>query len=369
MRGETISLVYLCDRSGPFSDALGSRVQAVEDALAGLNEAGGVFGATLELRLADTGGTADGAQRALARMVRRFGEGPLILICDAGTEAAVRDRLSEDEIPALGPGVFAEPRGYLFGVDSTPQEQLRFFLEELGARWRQLQPQGAPEEIRVAILAWPQELANNLDGEAALEEFDDPDLEIVLQADLAADPYANIFDLIYRVRDANANVIYTNARGFGLAALLNALHDLGLRQRFVIGAPARAFDAQVYGYLQDPSYAQGLLLTSAWAWWSETGVTGVRELLALQPDSNEHDWGYLQMAGAMSVARRALEDAILAEGFEQLSPETVQAALAELENYPAAGGLFTVDFTGGQRSLTELRLWQLGAGLWELTIP
>jgi len=75
------------------------------------------------------------------------------------------------------------------------------------------------------------------------------------------------------------------------------------------------------------------------------------------------------MAGAMSVARRALEDAILAEGFEQLSPETVQAALAELENYPAAGGLFTVDFTGGQRSLTELRLWQLGAGLWELTIP
>ncbi|MEX2143307.1 MAG: ABC transporter substrate-binding protein [Anaerolineales bacterium] len=369
LSGETIALVHLCDRSGPFSSALASRVQAVADTVAALNASGGIFGAELEIRLADTTGSANGAQRALARSIRQLGEGPLVLICDAGIEAAVRGLLNEDEIPALGPGAFAEPRGFLFGLDATPQTQFAFFLQELEARWSQLRPEGAPEEIRVAIFAWPLELAGALHGDAQLEESEDSMLDIVMQAELAADLQANIFDLIYQARDANANVIYTNARGFGLAALLNALNDLGLRQRFVLGAPAQAFDMQVYEYLHHANTAQGVLLTSPSAWWTEEEIPGIAELLVLQPEPEWHDWGYLQMAGAVSLARRALEDAILAEGFEALSSATVLEALAGIEDYPAADGIFAVDFTRGQRSLSELRLWQVGAGEWQLRVP
>src|SRR3989304_1512806 len=108
-----------------------------------------------------------------------------------------------------------------------------------------------------------------------------------------------------------------------------------LRQRFVVAAPALALDTQVYEYLQDPSFADGLLLTSAWAWWSEAGVAGMQDLLALRPEVAERDWSYVQMTGAVSVARRALEGAILAAGFQDLSPQTVFAALEHMQDYPA----------------------------------
>jgi hypothetical protein len=90
------------------------------------------------------------------------------------------------------------------------------------------------------------------------------------------------------------------------------------------------------------------------------------ELAALQPEVEDRNWGYLQMAGAVSVARRALEEAILTDGFEDLSPESVFAALEDMQDYPALGGLFVVDYSGNVRSLTELRMWQMGAKDWEL---
>ncbi len=365
LTGETILLLHLCDRTGPFSVAHASRIQAVEDQVAAINASGGIFGAMLDLQQINTTGTTDGAQRALARLSRENGEGSLVLICDPQAEAALAAVLNEDEIPALALGLFAESGGYLFGLDATPRDHLTFFLEELLSNWTQWRPEGALEEIRVAIFSWPVDLAGDLASEEVLQDLEEAQLEIVMRADLPLD--ANIFDLIYRARDLNANVIYTNARGLGLAALLNALQDLGLRQRFVVAAPAVALDAQAYEYLHDPTYAEGLLLTSTWAWWSEAEIAGVQELLTLQPDA-AHDWGYLQMAGAVSVARRAVEEAILEDGFEELSPETVLAALENMEDYPALGGLFVVDYSASQRSLDGLRVWQVGARMWELNI-
>jgi len=366
LSGESIGLVHLCDRTGPFSSAHAFRIRAVEDGVSAINESGGIFGAMLDLRLADTSGTLEGAQRALARMIRQYGEDPLVLICDPGAEGALYSVLNEDEIPALTPGLHVEPGGYLFGLDAAPQGHLAFFLGELASNWAQWRPDGAPDEIRAAIITWPQDLAGDLAGEELLAILADQQIEIVMQAELPAEPDANMFDLIYQARDLNANVIYTNMRGFGLAALLNALQDLGLRQRFVVAAPALALDTQVYEYLQDPSFADGLLLTSAWAWWSEAGVAGMQDLLALRPEVAERDWSYVQMTGAVSVARRALEGAILAAGFQDLSPQTVFAALEHMQDYPALDGLFEVDYSSGQRSLGKLRAWRVGAEMWEL---
>ena len=366
LTGETILLVHLCDRTGLFSAAHASAIQAVEDLVGTINVKGGIFGAMLDLQLADTEGTTGGAQSALARMIRQNGEGPLVLICAPQAEAAVREGLNEDEIPALTPGLFTQPGGYLFGLDASPKDHFSYFIQNLLDHWNLWRPDAAPDEIRVAIIAWPQDIAGDLANQAILEGLEDAQLEIVMQAELAAATAANVFDLIYQARDQNANVIYTNARGFGLAALLNALQDLGLRQRFVVAASALSFDAQVYEHLHDTSYAEGLLLTSTWAWWSETAIAGNVELAALQPEVEDRDWGYLQMAGAVSVARRALEEAILTGGFEELSPETVFAALEDMQDYPALGGLFVVDYSGNVRSLTELRMWQMGAKDWEL---
>jgi len=362
-------LVHLCDRTGPFSAAHASRIRAADDLVAAINATGGIFGASIDLQLADTTGGAEGAQRALARIIRRYGEGPLVLICDPAAEAAVAQSLNEDELPALTPGLSADLSGFSFGLDATPEGHFAFFLEQLRSNWTQWRPPGASNEIRVAIIAWPQELAGELLGEDAAEELEEAQLEIVMQAEIPAELNANYFDPIYQARDLNVNVIYTNARGFGLAALLNALQDLGLRERFVVAAPGLAFDAQTAEYMHDPSYADGLMLTSAWAWWSEAEVPGIQELATLQSGIEYQDWGYVQMAGAVSVARRALEGAILAEGYENLGPESVAAALSDMEDFPALDGLFVVDYSRDQRSLNELRFWRVEGGMLELLLP
>ncbi|MEX2160916.1 MAG: ABC transporter substrate-binding protein [Anaerolineales bacterium] len=366
LSGQTIVLFHLCDQSGLLGTANAGHIQAVEDMVAAINSGGGIYGAQLDLRFADTEGNADAAQRALARLIRQWGEPPLALICDPITEGALAQQLNEDEIPALGPGTFAEADGYIFGLDASAEAHLAFFLENLGANWTQRKPEGAGDAIRVALINWPPDLAGRLTGEDSPTDADELGLQIVMEEDFPAEPDANVFDLIYQARDENANVIYTNARGFGLAALLNALYDLGLRERFVVAAPALALDAQVYEYLANPSYAAGLYVTSAWAWWGEDNP-GIQELIDIRGDSAAGDWGYIEMAGAVSVARRALEVAILAEGYESLSPEAVTAALRELDEYLAFGGLFVVDYTTGPTSAGSLRVWQVGEGTWELT--
>jgi len=139
-----------------------------------------------------------------------------------------------------------------------------------------------------------------------------------------------------------------------------------LRERFVVAAPAFVYDSQLYDYLADPVYAEGLYLSSAWAWWNEIENPGIQI-------SNEGvvtgvvDWGTLQMAAAVDIARQALEAAIVEDGFAKLSPETVNEALSSLEDYPALDGLFAVNYSDGARSLRQLRVWVVGTVPGELS--
>jgi ABC-type branched-subunit amino acid transport system substrate-binding protein len=367
LSGETIVLPAFCDQSSPLAGGNASRVRALEDVAAAINAQGGIFGAQLDLRIIDSMGNPEEAQRALARIVRQFGEGPLVLICDPQTETALGEMLTEDEIPALGPADFAERDGYLFGLDATPQEHLGFFLEQLTRNWAELQPAGAGPEIRLALVSWTADVSGLLTSEEFLADLGETEIQVVYQAELPAEPDANIYDLIYQIRDANANVIYTNLRGFGLAALLNGLQELGLTDRFVVGAPAAGYDSQVFEYLSDPANAIGLYLTSGWAWWSEQQNPGIGFLADLD-GAQSNDWGYIQMAGAVALAQYSLQEAILDVGFASLSPEAVFDALMSVEDYPVLSGLFTVDYSGGNRSLQDLRIWVVGEDASQLEI-
>ena len=340
----------------------------MEDAANAINAQGGIFGAQLDLRVVDSEGKAEEAQRALARTVRQYGEGPLMLICDPQTEAALREMLNEDEIPALGPGDFAERDGYIFGLDASPQEHLGFFLDELLSHWGDRKPEGSGDEIRLALISWPAEFSGAVTSEPFLADLEELGVQVVFQTELPAELDANIFDQIYQIRDTNANVIYTNMRGFGLAELLNGLNALGLRERFVVGTPAAGYGDQLFEYLGDPGYTQGLYITTAWAWWSEENV-GVQFLATLGDGAETGDWGYIQMAGAVALAQRALEEAILNEGFENLSPEAVTSALSSIEDYPVMSGLYSVGYSGGSRSLENLRTWVAGAAPGVLSLP
>lgn len=370
MSGTSIPLIALCDRSGPFAASNSGRIAGIEHLVADLNATGGIFGAQLDLQFADTLGTAEGAQRAEARLFRQFESAPLVILCDIPTELALADILNEDNIPAFTLGAAAAPDSDLYALDATPAESLAFFIDDLLANWEQRKPLGAGEELRLAVLTWPADLV----GQAVTPELtayaESLGVQIVLNTELPAETDANIFDFVYELRNQNANALYINARSFGLAFALNAISNLGLGERLVIAAPGAAYDADFYTYLADPLFAEGLYLVSPWAWWSEElpGIVRGKAILAANSSGAEWtDWGYLQMVGAVDLTRRVLEDALLSD-VNTLTRSAITDALTGLEDYPVFDGLYTVDFTNGQRSLNNLRVWQVGAAPGELIL-
>jgi ABC-type branched-subunit amino acid transport system substrate-binding protein len=361
LRGEQIPLIHLCDRTGPFSGTHANRITAVEDAIAAINASGGIFGAELDLYFADTSNSPQAATAAYARALRQAGEGPIMLVCDPAAELTIAELASQDEIPVLSPGVFVEDDGFLFGVDATPEEHFTFFLQDLIANWNERKPEGAGTEIRVALLTWPADIAGEPATEQALAYAAELGVEIVLQSEIEIDPEFNIFDVVYELRDENANVVFTTARGESLAGFLNALSDLGLRDRFVLGGPAAIYSAELYDTLAVPAYSENVYLTSPYAWWSETDNPSIQLASDLISGNTEVDWGYLQMVAAVDLARHALQVAIIEDSFADLSSETVADALESLEDFQPMAGLFSVNYGDGNRSVRLLRTLVVGA--------
>jgi hypothetical protein len=129
-----------------------------------------------------------------------------------------------------------------------------------------------------------------------------------------------------------------------------------------------AYDQDFYSYLADPLFAEGLYLTSPWAWWSEDNG-GVEHARGLLGSESWVDWSYLPLAGSLDLARRAFENILLeSEDTAAITPQAVADALENLDGYPVLDGLFVVDHTGGQRTLEELRTWQVGAAPGELIL-
>lgn len=366
LSGQSVPLILLCDKSGPLAATDAARIAAVEAMAASINASGGLFGAQLDLQVGDTRGTVDGAETAEARLRREVEDVSLIIICDELTQGAVSETLNEDGIPALAPGAFAAEDGQLFGFDASPSQHLAYFIEDLAANWAQRRPAGAGAEIRLAILSWPAEMVGQAATPELLAYAESLGIEIVLQAELAPETNANSFDFIYDARDKNVNVIYINARSFGLAETLNAVSNLGLRERFVLGAPAIAYDTDFYSYLADPAFAEGIYLTSAWAWWAEENP-GVERARALLGD-DWTDWSFLPLAGSVDLARRVFEDILIDGSVTDITPQSVSGALENLAGYPVLDAVYVIDYASGQRTLQQLRTWQAGPAAGELIL-
>lgn len=366
LSGLTIPLVLLCDRSGPLGAANAGRIAAAQAYVAALNLAGGIYGAQVALHFADTLGTAEGAVQAEARMLREFEDAPLVLLCDAQAEGALAAVLNEDRIPTISLGAFAQADGYLFGLEPTPDQALAFFLQDLAANWPARRPQGAGQELRLAVLSWPAEQAGQAVTPELLAYAESLGVQIVQQTELPAELDANVFDFIYAARDHNANVVYINARAFGLGQALNAVSLLGLRSRFVLAAPGAAYEPELYAQLTDPSFAQGLYLTSSWAWWAESEPDTERAATLL-PEGQD-DWGALQMLGAMDLAAKALRDVTLVGGADALTRSSVYVVLSNLSGYPLLDGVLAADYSEGQRTPQALRSWQVGGAPGELIL-
>lgn len=367
--GESITLYHVCGRSGPFAEFNQSRILAAQDMVALINETGGIFGAQLALELVDSAGDGEVALSAYERIKRLDENILLLLLCDASSELALAEQLSQDGLPALVPG-FGDPAYFvaedsrLYAFNARADEQFALWLDYLVVHWNEIKPPGAGDEIRLALIGWPEEQGGAAASAAAMEYAAGLGVQIVNQSLITPSQDANLYEPVYAARDANSNAIYISARGSAPAELLNALNALGLRERVIVAGPSFAFEHSLAAYLFEPVNAKGAYWTPAISWWTEDDKPAIQlaqELFSASSHAEEmRDGAYLSQLGAVDIARRAFEEAILEVGFEELEANAINTVLSQLSGYSVLEGLYMVNYSGGRHTLDSLRVMVFG---------
>lgn len=371
LTGETIVIYHFGDISGPYASITGPLVNGSTDYVNYINENGGVFGAKIELKFSDTGGSVDEAVAAYERFTSEDDNVLLMIMYGSGDEEALYERTAEDQIPVLAAGLSATAfygidDGYMFGLGPIYPDQFGFFLDYMVANWDSVKPEGAGDEINVAYLSWPGAYGQGALTDESRAYAASLGVSIVHEETFDISPAADTTSAILNAELAGANMIYTNSLAFGPAALLNGLNDLGLRESFVVGGNNWAMDVGTFAFVADPSYPVGFYAPFPFAWWQEVDNPAIKlaeELFQANARTpGEHNVGRLLIQGGLDIAQKALEDAIMAVGFENLTGQDVYDALVLFENYDVMGGFATATYTNGQRSPNLLQMRQIQGG-------
>jgi ABC-type branched-subunit amino acid transport system substrate-binding protein len=366
LTGETITLFFIGDTSEPFTSITEPIRDGADDYLAYLNDTGGLFGATVELRFANSGGSEEGMVTAYERF-NDSDDDILMLFLFGPNEETLYGRVNEDRTPTLAFGLSpsaqdADEDDYVFHLTPTYPGQFTFFLDFVLNKWEDVKPEGAIDEIKVAYLSWANEYGQSALTDETRAYAESLRIEIVWEETFEKETSASTTAAILNAEMAGATVIYTNTHAYGPAALLNDLNNLAIRNFFVVGGNNWALDAATFTYLADPAFAYEFYAPFWYAWWSDSENPAIQlaeDILEINKRSEEEKTaGRLLVQGGLDLARYAIEQAILEVGFENLTGEDVYNMLSQISGYEVMGGLFYVDYSNGNRFPTTLQIRQ-----------
>ena len=371
LTGETITLYHFGDLSGPYAAITAPLIHGAEDAVKAVNEAGGIYGATLEIEFADDAGNVDEAIAIYDRFTSGEDKPLLMITYGSGEAEALAQRFAEDKIVNVTAGLSAKAfygagSGYTFGLGPIYTDQLGMVMKFLVENWDTYKPASAGDEVKLAHLSWPTAFGQGSltpESRAYLEELG---VEIVAEETYDLSPTADTTTALLNAQAAGANVIWTNTLAFGPAALLNGLNALGLRDQFVVTGDNWAMDLATYAFLSEPAYGVGLITPFPYLWWTDTdnpGVQYAQQLFEANERPNaEHNVGYLLLVAGVDLAVKAITHAIDTVGYENLSGEAIHAALIEMSPFEALDGVLRIDFSGDNRSphVSQIRMIQGG---------
>lgn len=371
LTGETITLYHFGDLSGPYAAITGPLIHGAEDAIKALNEAGGIYGATIEMKFADTGGSIDEAVAAYDRFTGKDDNAIIMITYGSGEAEALAERFAEDQIVNITAGLsakafYGEGSGYTFGLGPIYPDQIAYIMEFLSENWDAYKPADAGDEIKLAYISWPTAFGQGALTDESRAYLADLGVEIVSEDTYDVSPTADTTTAILNAQAAGANVIWTNTLAFGPAALLNDLNSLGLRDEFVVAGANWAMDLATYAFLADPAYGVGLITSFPYLWWTDIDNAGIQYAQQLfdanERAAGEHNVGYLLLVAGVDMAVQAITHAIDTVGYENLDGEAVHNALIELSPFDALGGAFKADYSDGSRSphMAQIRMIQGG---------
>ncbi len=364
LTGETIVIYMIGDTAPPFSAITASVRGGADDYIDYLNANGGVFGATVEMRVANTGGSAEGVQTAYERFSTND-DNILMMLLYGGAEGQLYEKVNDARIPVLTFGldpVLPELNegDYIFRLTPTYPEQFVFFLDFVLSNWENVRPSGAIDEIKVAYISWDNEYGRSALSDEVRAYAANKGIEIVWEEYLDMATTTSATAAIFNAEIAGATVIYTNTHAYGPANLLNDLHNLAIRDFFIVGGNNWAVDVGMFEYLSEAGFSEGFYNPGWYAWWTDTenqGIQRAEEILNVHGgDDGEKTVGRLLVQGGLDLFRSVIEKAILEVGFENLSGEVIYQVLSEIHNYEVMEGLFTIDYSRGNHSPAFLQM-------------
>jgi branched-chain amino acid transport system substrate-binding protein len=371
LTGETITIYHFGDLSGPYAAITAPLIHGAEDAVAAINEAGGIYGAMLDIKFADDAGNIDEAVAAYDRFTSED-DNPLVMITYGSGEAeALAERFAEDKIVNITAGLsakafYGEGSGYTFGLGPIYPDQLGYTLSFLQENWADYKPADAGDEIKLAYLSWPTAFGQGGLTDESRAYLADLGIEVVAEETYDVSPTADTTTAILNAQAAGANVIWTNTLAFGPAAILNDLNSLGVRDQFVVAGCNWAMDLATYAFIAEPAYGVGLIAPFPYLWWTDTDNAGIQYAQQLfeanEREGAEHNVGYLLLVAGVDMAVQAIIYAIDTVGYENLTGEAVHNALVEMSPFDALEGVFKADFSGDNRSphTSQIRMIQGG---------
>lgn len=374
LAGETITIYLLGDDKGVYGDLTENIFPGALDYISNLNAKGGIFGAEVRLRYTHTGGSEEEARAAFEQLVEE-GE-PVIFVLYGTAEDALAEVVRTERVPAIGLGMGQIPSteiagGYLFRLAPTAEEQFLFLLEYLVVHWETVRPAGAERPV-AGYVTWEEgESAGGL-SEAVRAKAEELFVPIEVEARLRKSPNASATAAILELETRRVNLVLTDAYGPGPGVLMNDLNNLGLRSFFTLAGTNWSLDPSLSDSLSDPALWEGLIAPLPYAWWGDGDNAGIQQLSATAAAHDRKgdrlDSGYLLAQGALALGVEAIEQAILAEGFQHLDGQGVYLELANMEDFSVMEGLFTVDYTDGNRAPVLLSVRQTGGTLGEVEV-
>ncbi len=367
LTGETITLYHFGDLSGPYAAITAPLIHGAEDAVKAVNEAGGIYGATLDIKFADDAGSIDEAVAAYDRFTGDDPNALVMITYGSGEAEALAERFAEDKIVNITAGLsskafYGEGSGYTFGLGPIYPDQIAFTMEFLSENWAEYKPADAGDEVKLAYISWPTAFGQGGLTDESRAYLAELGVDIVAEETYDVSPTADTTTAILNAQAAGANVIWTNTLAFGPAAVLNDLNSLGLRDQFVVAGDNWTMDLATYAFVADPSYAVGLMAPFPYLWWTDTDNAGVQYAQSLfeanERAAAEHNVGYLLLVAGVDMTVKAITHAIDTVGYDNLNGEAVHDALVALSPFDVLDGVMKADFSNGSRSphMSQLRV-------------
>lgn len=366
--GETIIIYQQAGLTGPLSQILGDGfINGSRDAVAAINESGGVCGVQLEIRLEDTQ-YAPEQEVAVYERFRAEDPKPLfILTYGSGASIALKDRVIEDEIVNIAAGLdavsFYVPRnGWTVGAAPIYSDQFAGFLEWAQENWDDIKPEGAGDDIVVGVVGWANAFGAGATTPEALAYAEELGITVLPLEQQEIAPTADVTGQVQNLLVNGANVIWIQSLSFGPAQVIGTIRALGAWDQVVVGSVNWGMNTDVINILGDnAALAEGYYGVFPSLWWNDEDAPGVQ--LALEafeaggyPETSKAV-SYLLSYGQIFALADIIQHALNEVGFENLDGAAFFDAMKEMGTISAAG-LYEFDVRGENRAPNRAQIRQ-----------